>query len=265
MLLAPVIKSSNVEIKELCDLLQNDQPFMLARYNDGEFIAITNWDYIYNCPADKSHGNIDGHKYDLELGKVLRDAILSDENKILSNNKKYIFQSKLEHYKNYHKNKFNLNTGSLNNIKFNISTITSDFTDTVYGNPSLFVNIIDKLNSKNLIIIGPNYLKKFKPLIVKKYIEIPLTDCFRYKDKIIQLITEEINNGEKLCFLFMASMTTNYIIEKMKNQVIDKHFMIDFGSALDNFFSNKTFPQIRRRIYNEQFIKDNYPSHYWVE
>ena len=55
-------------------LLKENKPFMLARYNDGEFIAITQWDFIRNCSTDKIHGNIDGHKYFPEMGTVLRES-----------------------------------------------------------------------------------------------------------------------------------------------------------------------------------------------
>ena len=41
--------------------------------------------------------------------------------------------------------------------------------------------------------------------------------------------------------------------------------MIDIGSAFDNFLSKETFPQITRRIYNPTFIKENYPSNYWIK
>ena len=108
---------SNSQIYELYLLLKENKPFMLARYNDGEFIAITQWDFIRNCSTDKIHGNIDGHKYFPEMGTVLREAILSDENRVLAENKKYFFQTKLEGYKNYYKT-LNFNIDSLNNIKF---------------------------------------------------------------------------------------------------------------------------------------------------
>ena len=41
--------------------------------------------------------------------------------------------------------------------------------------------------------------------------------------------------------------------------------MIDCGSVFDNFFSKETYPQINRRIYKPEFIKENYPSNYWIE
>ena len=67
------------------------------------------------------------------------------------------------------------------------------------------------LNTKNVIIIGPEYLKQFKPLIVKKYILIPLKNCFLEKDRIMKDIENTMNEyetkNEGCIFLFSASMT----------------------------------------------------------
>lgn len=248
--------------------IKNNVPFLLARYNDGEFIAITQWDYIYKCHCSKSPGNIDGHKYDRELGDVLRQAILSAENVKLSMENKYLFQSKLSNYKNMHGNVFKLDVSSLNNIKFNVNTITDDFTDYIYANPSKFIDCINLLNNKHIILVGPEYLKHIKFLNVKNHIIIPQINCFSSKDKIIGNIVAEINKDTEYKhkhFIFCASMTTNYIIEKLKHLALDKHTMIDMGSCFDNFISSSKVPSINRRIYNPAYIKENYPSNYWIE
>ena len=40
--------------------------------------------------------------------------------------------------------------------------------------------------------------------------------------------------------------------------------MIDVGSAFDNFLSKESFNQIKRRVYNPVFIKNNYPQNFWI-
>jgi hypothetical protein len=230
------------------DLLQIDKPFLFARYNDGEYIAITQWDYIFKCNAHESPGNCDQHLYYPEMGKVLKEAIESDENKELALNYKYIFQSKLENYILKYTNNFNLDTSSLNNIIFKVPTILNDLTDYVYTEPHKIIDIINIFNNKNTILIGPKYLECFSPLKVKHHIIIPLINCFLDKDNIIKSIQVEMNKYPSCCFIFCASMTTNYIIEKMKHFAIDKHYMIDCGSIFDNFLSKTRFPQIVRRI-----------------
>ena len=256
--------------------INNNIPFLLARYNDGEFIAITQWDYIYNCHCSMSPGNIDSHKYDKELGDVLREAILSDENVQLSKENKYLFQSKLSHYKNMLGNTFGLNVSSLDNIKFNVNTITKDFTDFIYSNPQKFIECINLLNNKYIVLIGPEYLKYISFLNVKQHIIIPQVNCFSDKDNIIKNIVNEMNrrgsgggggtiNNEHKYFIFCASMTTNYIIEKLKYLALNKHTMIDMGSCFDNFISTSKVTSINRRVYKPEYIKQNYPSNYWIE
>ena len=117
-------------------------------------------------------------------------------------------------------------------------------------------------------MIGPEYLKKFTPLNVNKYISIPLKNCFLDKDRIIKEIKDIIvtynKNNKNGIFLFCASMCTNYIIDQLFELTLNKHTMLDIGSAFDNFLSKETFPQITRRNYDPTFIKANYPSNYWI-
>ena len=98
-----------VNLNDLINKLKNDKFFLFVRYNDGEFIALTMWDYIYKCSADKSPGNCDGHKYTKKLSNCLRYAISCEDNIMLSKEEKYIFQTKLLHYIKMHKEQFNLN------------------------------------------------------------------------------------------------------------------------------------------------------------
>ena len=165
-----------------------------------------------------------------------------------------------------HKEQFNLNISSLNTISFKVTTIQSDFTDLVYLNPLKFINFINIINKKHIIFIGPSYIKNLSFINIKKTIIIPLKNCFTKVEEIQKKIIDEINSDNiSKCFLFSAGLTTNYIIEKIKNKALNKHFMIDIGSAFDNFLSKETFPQITRRIYNPTFIKENYPSNYWIK
>ncbi len=247
-----------------CSLLvakfKNNEPFSIARYNDGEFISISGWDFIFNIPANKSPGNIDGHKYPDKLNDCLRTAISCDENVELSKQKKYIFQTKLEFYKSRHSNH-----PSFQKINFKVDTITDDFSNFVYNFPDLWIDFINEINNYKIVFIGPEYCKKISFLKVKIFITIPLTNCFSQVENILNQIETEINNtNETTIFLFAAGLTTNYIIEKLKFKTIDKHFMIDIGSSFDNFLSKESFPLIRRRVYDPIFIKNNYPENFWI-
>lgn len=244
------------ECSLLITKLKNNEPFSIARYNDGEFISISGWDFIYNTPANKSPGNKDGHKYPDKLNDCLRTAISCDENVELSKQKKYIFQSKLELYKFCHNNH-----PSFQKINFKVDTITNDFSNFVYDFPDLWIDFVNHINNYKIVFIGPQYCKNISFIKIKNFITIPLTNCFSQVEKIQNQVENEIiKSNEPAVFLFAAGLTTNFIIEKLKLKTIDKHFMIDIGSAFDNFLSKESFPEIRRRLYNPPFIKKYYPS-----
>lgn len=244
------------ECSLLITKLKNNEPFSIARYNDGEFISISGWDFIYNTPANKSPGNIDGHKYPDKLNDCLRTAISCDENVELSKQKKYIFQSKLELYRSKHNNH-----PSFQKINFKVDTIKNDFSNFVYEFPNLWIDFVNQINNYKIVFIGPEYCKNISFLKIKRFITIPLTNCFSQVENIQNQIENEITKtNETIIFLFAAGLTTNYIIEKLKSKTINQHFMIDIGSAFDNFLSKESFPEIRRRLYNPPFIKKHYPS-----
>ena len=93
-----------------------------------------------------------------------------------------------------------------------------------------------------------------------------MTNCFSQVENIQNQVENEIiMSNETIVFLFAAGLTTNFIIEKLKSKTIDKHFMLDIGSAFDNFFSKESFPLIRRRLYDPKFIKNNYPENFWIK
>ena len=267
--------------------IENDIYFSFVRYNDGEIISLMNYDFINNAFDVFNHTNCDGHNYFNEMNKGLYDAVTSVKNKEYSENGKYIFQisidvliyiftNKIESngwtYTPIHSEAFTLN--KLHELKQNIKVKINNcynhgevLNNRIYAeNDNTFIKFIDIINKKKVILIGPEYLKEFKPLIINQHIIIPLKNCFLDKDRIIQEINHIIDNNDKGCiFLFCASMATNYIIDKLFEKTLNKHTMIDIGSSFDNFLSKEKFPFICRRVYNPEFIKQNYPSNYWIE
>ena len=157
------------------------------------------------------------------------------------------------------------------NLKENIKVkISPDLINHyIYSTPLYLVEFINILNMKNTIVIGPEYLKKFKPLSVKKYITIPLKNCFLENKNIILDVENTMNiyenKNEGCIFLFSASMATNYMIDKLFERSLDKHTLIDIGSLFDQFFSKKILPYLARRRYDPDFIKQYFPCNYWIE
>ena len=287
----------NISSEDFLNKLQNNEHFSFVRYNDGEIISLMEYDFILNIPItnNTSSKNCDSHHYFKEMNKGLQEAVTSEENILYSQQHKYIFQINLdniiyviENQRDYihegdiilpYVNANNLNTlitlNKLNKLKEFIKVKRNKHEDhgeliniDIYNRPNNIVKFIDILNTKNIIVIGPEYLTKLRLFNVQKYIFTPMHNCFLEKDRIIHEIentmNEYENNNESCIFLFSASMTTNYIIDKLFKKSLDKHTMIDVGSLWDNFMSKKINPVVRR-IYNPEFIKNNYPENYWHE
>jgi len=279
-----------MDVEKFLNNLKENKHFSFVRYQDGELIALVKYDWINDIPAVQNKiGNCDGHLYFDEMCNGLNDAVCSVKNGSYSHNDKYIFSITLDGIiyciKDDVKNIYGLYGADwpnrkkskdeilkmLYNLKENIKVkITPDLINNyIYSTPLYIVEFINILNMKNTIIIGPEYLKKFKPLNAKKYISIPLKNCFLQKTNIISDVENTMNRyenkNEGRIFLFSASMATNYMIDKLFERSLDKHTLIDTGSLFDNFFSKNCLPNLARRNYKPEFIKKNYPNNYWIE
>jgi len=277
----------NISSKDFLDKLQNDEHFSFVRYNDGELISAMEYDFIFNTHIknDTDHiPNCDKHQYFKEMNKGLQEALTNEENIMYCEQHKYIFQIQIDSMIYIIENKHEQFTGNNITLKEYALTRLKELKDIIrvkrnkceghgelinydiYTNTKNVVKFIDILNTKNIILIGPEYLTKFQLLNVKKYIFIPMHNCFLEKDRIMEEIQNTMNEfeniGQSCVFLFSASMATNYIIDKIFKRSLDKHTMIDVGSLWDNFMSTEV-TQVARRIYNPEFIKANYPANYW--
>ena len=276
----------NISNKDFLDKLQNDEHFSFVRYNDGELISVMEYDFIHNIHIKNDTGhlpNCDLHQYFKEMNKGLQEALTNEENIMYCEQHKYIFQISIDSMIYIMENKRDHITDNNITLKYTLTRL-NELKDIIkvkrnkweghgelincdmYTNPINVVKFIDILNTKNIILIGPEYLTKFQLLNVKKYILIPMHNCFLEKDRIMKEIEDSMNefeNIEQSCvFLFSASMATNYMIDKLFKRSLDKHTMIDVGSLWDNFMSTKV-TQVARRTYNPEFIKANYPANYW--
>ena len=271
----------NISSEDLLLKLKNDTHFSFVRYYDGELISVLEYDFIHKKHIDDDtnhYPNCDGHHYFKQMNQGLQNALTSEDNITYSKQHKYIFQVLIDHTISSVINRNPTDTYSIDRltklkeiIKVNLNMnegMYNFFSHSIYdvNNISSIVNFINILNTKNVILIGPEYLTKLRLFNVYKYIFTPMHDCFLEKDRLITEISntmDEFDNNNTSCvFLFAASMTTNYIVDKLFTKSLDKHTMIDLGSFWDNFMSKQINP-VARRIYNPEFIQNNYPANYW--
>ena len=209
----------------------NNEHFKYARYNDGELIAI-----IGNTPHKT---NCDGHQYFPEMGQELKQALLDY---------KYCEEYVLESF-DYWYNTLPHTRQIVDELKsFNpdLCFLHTDFIRISHEQePEKFIQLLEELKKKNLVIVGPWYLTELKRFFNFTHIEVPLKNCYTVKDIIISQI-QEINDGsDNNFYLFSASMPTKVVIDVFKDD--DKNTYLDWGSVWDTFFVSPEYGFIRKR------------------
>ena len=223
-----------LEFNYFFNKIKNNEHFKYSRFNDGEIIAINS----INNNTLKS--NCDGHLYYPDMGKKLKIILETYNNK----NNYY-----LESYKYWYDNNkvVKLTLDKLYNKNNNLKFLSYDFIRITHENNSDdFINLLKLLKNKNVIIVGPSYLKQLKKHFNNfNFIEIPIKNCYLSLDSIINDIKNVNNISSNNIFLLSASMPANIIIDEFKNDTNNSY--IDFGSVWDTFFVSKEYNFIKKR------------------
>jgi hypothetical protein len=220
----------NLPFDYFFEKIKNNQHFKYSRFNDGEITA------MIGKRANAS--NCDGHQYFPEMSKMLNDVLLNykkDENYILES---FIYWYNLLPDVNSY----------LNHIKFvnkDLSFLKEDFIRITHEkNPELFIDLLNLLKEKKVVVVGPYYLKKLNNFFNFDYIDVPVKNCFLGLNKIIKDV-DDCRKDENIVFLFSASMPTKIIIDYFKYD--NKNTYIDWGSVWDTFFISPEYNFIRKR------------------
>ena len=211
--------------------IKNNEHFKYSRYNDGELIAV-----IGNTP---NSGNCDGHQYFPEMSVELRQVLLS-----YKYSEDYVLES-FDYWYNmlpYVKNIIN----ELKSLNLELSFLNTDFIRIAHEQePEKFINLLDELKTKKLVIVGPKYLKELKRFFTFTHVIIPIKNCYLVKDEIINQIQDINRSIDNNYYLFSASMLTKIIIEVFKDD--NKNTYLDWGSVWDTFFVSSEYNFIRKR------------------
>jgi len=80
-------------------------------------------------------------------------------------------------------------------------------------------------------------------------------------------IKEYMKKYEHIVFIFCASLMSNVIIDNLFLESKDKHFMLDFGSAIDTFIDHRRVGRtsLPRRINGDDLknLREKYPKD-WI-
>lgn len=219
------------DINFFLNKLINNEHFKYSRFNDGEYNAI-----IGNRP---NACNCDGHQYFPEMGIELKNILLNynyDNNYIIESFD--YWHDLLPHISDI------MNQLTMMNTKLRF--LNTDFIRIAHEQtPEKFIQLLEILKTKKIVIVGPYYLKKLDKFLEFRFIEVPLKNCYLHKNRIIKEI-EDINSNESdIIYLFSSSMPTKIFIDAFKNDKNNTY--IDWGSVWDTFFISPEYNFIRKR------------------
>ncbi|MFW6219867.1 MAG: hypothetical protein ACOC33_03425 [bacterium] len=210
--------------------IEKNNHFRYSRFNDGELIAII---------GHSSHGvNCDGHQYFPEMGKKLKDVLLN-----YKFNENYILESFDYWYNVLPHIKIVLHKLIIQNpeLKF----LNTDFIRISHEqHPDKFINLLNILKEKKIVIVGPSYLKKLEKFLTFRFIEVPIKNCYLEINRITKDIKKISDIENDVFFLLSASMPANIIIDNFND---NRNTYLDWGSVWDTFYSVQEYPFIKKR------------------
>ena len=202
--------------------LNKGENFSISRFGDGE----------WNCIFGKQGKNCDAHTYFPDMGRRLR--------KVLKDNRDYYFGLQNMALRMY-EDEIN---GYI--IDYGLDFVKSDFLHhaSIKDELGLF---FDALKGKDIVLVGPERLKKLKQIEVREYVVVPDVDCWNaYVPTLKQLLPVV---KENTVVLYCASMMSNVLIDDLfitKNNTITQ---IDCGSVFEPYIN------VRNRSYHKGIIQ----------
>jgi hypothetical protein len=225
------------------DRIRNNQHFKYSRFNDGELLAING--------KNPLGSNCDGHIYFPKMGEQLKEVLLT-----YSKTDDYFIESFIHWY-----NKLPHIRNILHGLKEQnneLMFLEDDFIRISHEEtPEKFIQLLDVLKNKKMVIVGPEYLKDLNKFFEFRHINVPLKNCYNNINEIIDNIKSISYNEKDIYFLLSASMPANIIIDKFKDN--GNNTYLDWGSVWDTFFISPQYSFIRKRsTSNKKEIIDKY-------
>jgi hypothetical protein len=231
----PKIRLDIVNLDFYVSKLNADEPFSFSRFGDGEWSAI----------LGKSGANCDGHEYFPDMAQRLRNAVIHSSDYFYAIQNFAIKNMGSQIYSFIKKNKIGLKW--YNSDVFHYANINGEL------NP-----LIQSLRLKNVVMIGPSYLKKISSMLFefKEFIVIPEKNCYTEIDRIKSDLLSFGKGKSGYVYALSASMAANCIIDDCYTELGKKNWMVDFGALWDVYAGVKS-----RSVYNrdgwEEKIKKN--------
>ena len=209
-----MIKSKSFTYDDFIEKIEKNEPFSFSRYGDGE------WNAVFN----KGGQNCDGHQYFPEMGKRLKNIVISNPkyNMGLQNMAKRLSGPQIDDL--------------LMKNKVDIEWSNSDILHhaSIKGKLS---RLFETLNGKNIVMVGPKHLRQTSKLFpYEQFIEVQKKNCWeKYKHTNYLVTTAVKKDADMKVVLFCASMMSNVLVDDMYKNFGNEHFFLDVGSIFEPY------------------------------
>lgn len=197
------VESDEITFANICRMISDGKSFKFARYGDGE---------IY-CMDGKRGCNCDRHIYYPELGKALRESIVTEPDYMVG-----IQPLSVSHL-----------PASIDNYFGHFKSI---YNADVLHNASIDGKLHElwgALKGKYVILVGPAHLSSIYDAV---HIVIPSANCWLEYEKIKQQIEFHVEGINNAVVLLCASMISEVLIHYFADY---PHTFIDCGSVFDPY------------------------------
>lgn len=220
------MKINKYPVSWYVDKLNNNEPFSVAHYGDGE------WQAIFNTIGDKFKANCEGTLYTPELSQKMRESLDFKSDNFYFATPDF---NVIEGYKHY---------------VTMIDRITDiEFYDKQIWNEAMWkcelYPLIKALRSKNVCIISNKMLKGLTFLNYDHFIEIDYPNCYSNLEETTKEILEY---GKEGVYIFACGIPASLFVQSVHGKIPNSWF-IDFGSIWDGFVGIGGQRPTRREFY----------------
>jgi|TARA_R110002051_G_scaffold61354_5_gene112557 hypothetical protein len=201
----------------LRQIKQVEEPFTFSRWGDGEWRAVLR--------RNKNGGkNCDGHQFFSGMGAQLANVLIGRPEYLLGmqNLAMRIYGKPIQAFLAKHE---------LTDLRWYTSDVFHY--GAIYGNMQ---DILDTVNSRKVLLVGPPHLKKLKNNGLKywDFIEIPPRNNYLVMDETYRSVLAKVESEtEPLLISLSASMPAEILCDKLYDRIGKQHTIIDFGSLWD--------------------------------
>lgn len=224
----------------ICARIAANDHFSLARYGDGEFMAI----------LGAVGQNCDGHEYYPEMGRALADILkskpdyyigLHQSRQIDRETMTWLYRNELieeiespEGVEYYPRLRF------VSNSVFHDAQVEKDNDGKrTIPKPGAINQLWKACEGKKVWVVGPGYLEQQKQ-VVADHVVIPGKGTFQHIGNILAIL-DRFYNFDNSVVLVCASMCAPIIVDHLYRKYGDRATFIDFGSVFDAYLKNSPF------------------------